>query len=378
MEPGRAAAFLDQQIALSGRWLRADALRAGLLLLPLLAVMEWRRRQSEGVPAPGATPAAWTAAELAAAGALVLALLVDLLPLDQRVLHPERHWETRRGVSLWGEALPAAGRLPARTLAYLEQNLDGQRFYALPGSAFAANEAAARGLASLGGYHAAKPALADSLLKALPVGGASILDRMAVRFIVTPQAGGLGPGFPLAAPAGSTEEAIYRNEGALARLRLVEQVRVEPPAASRQRLFAGRAEPGLVGVDADPGLAFSPGAGEPGEVLTATWDLDAVDCSVRLARPALLVLADLAYPGWQVSVDGERRPLLAADGLLRAVALAPGEHAVSFRFEPPRLALYRGLRAAAWVLLLGLAAAGLWPRGTWRRGRPLAAEEAPA
>ncbi len=171
VEPSRAAAFIDQQVELSGRWLRQDALSAGLLLLPLLALLEWRRRQTE--PGAVAAPTGWTLPELAAVGALLLALLVDLLPLDRRVLHPEHYWETRRGVSLWGEAAPAASRLPARTLAYLEQNLEGQRFYALPGSAFAANEAAARGLASLGGYHAAKPALADSLIKALPVGAAS-------------------------------------------------------------------------------------------------------------------------------------------------------------------------------------------------------------
>ncbi len=199
-----------------------------------------------------------------------------------------------------------------------------------------------------------------------------------MRFIVTPQAGGLGQGFPLAAPAGSTEEAVYRNEGALPRLRLAERLRVESPAASRQRLFAGRAEPGLVGVDADPGLVLSPGADPPGEILSASWGLDAVGCRARLARPALLVLADLAYPGWQVSVDGERRPLLVADGLLRAVALSPGEHAVSFRFLPPRLALYRGLRWAAWLLLIAAAAAGLWPRRPWRRGRAAPVKEAAA
>jgi len=373
VEPSRAAAFLDQQVALAGRWLRQDALRSGLLLLPFLALLEWRRRQEAPVAVP---PVGWTLVELAGAGALALALLVDLVPLDHQVLHPERHWETRRGVSLWGDAQPTASRLPARTLAFLEQNLDGQRFYALPGSAFAANEAGALGLASLGGYHAAKPAVADSLLKALPVGGAAILDRLAVRFIVTPQTGGLGPGFPLAAPAGSTEEAVYRNEGALPRLRLAERLRVEAPAASRQRLFTGRTEPDVVAVEADPGLRLSPAEGAPGEVSATSWGLDTIDCRARLDRPALLVLADLAYPGWQVSVDGQPRPLLLADGLLRAVALEPGDHAVSFRFLPPRLALYRGLRGTAWLLLLALAAAGLAPRGGWRRGRLAPAKEA--
>ncbi|MBM4117689.1 YfhO family protein [bacterium] len=356
IEPARAAAFLDEQAALAGRWLREDALRAGLLLLPLAGVIEWRRRRFAPAPAPA------RGQELALAGALALALLADLGPLAGRILHPERHWPTREGTSLWGEPRPTASRLPARTLDFLSRNLEGQRFYALPGSAFAANEAAAAGLASLGGYHAAKPAFADSLLKALPTGGAEILNRMAVRFLVSPRALGLGPGFSPAGPAGSTEEAVYRNENALPRLRLAERVRVEPAAASRQRLFTGQAEPGLVYLEREPALAFAPAATPPGELLAPQWGLDEVACQVRLARPALLVLADLAYPGWRVEVDGVERPLLLADGLLRAVALEAGEHTVRFRFLPPRLALYGALRWTAWAALLALAGAGFAPR----------------
>lgn len=360
IEPARAAAFLDEQVALSGRWLREDALRTGLLLLPLVGVLEWRRRRfaSAASPAPGQ--------ELALAAALALALLVDLSPLAARVVHPERHWATREGTSLWGAPQQTASRLPARTLDFLSRNLDGQRFYALPGSAFGANEAAAAGLASLGGYHAAKPALADALLKALPTGASEILSRLAVRFLISPRAVGLGPGFSLASPAGSTEEAVYRNENALPRLRLAERVLVEPAAASRERLFAGGAEPGLLYLDRDPGLALAPAASAPGEVLAPQWGLDSVECRARLTRPALLVLADLAYPGWRVEVDGKERPLLLADGLTRAVALEPGEHSVRFRFAPPRLALYGGLRWTAWAALLALALAGLAP---WRRKR---------
>ena len=354
VSPQQARDFVDGLAALPAGWVRDDALRAGLLLLPVLAALELRRRR--GVR--GAMASSWERTDLLLAGALLLAVLGDLLPQDGRVLHPAAHWPTRRGVELWGEREPAAERLPARTLDYLERNLDHQRFYALPGSPFAANGAAAAGLASLGGYHAAKLALADSVLKALPTAGPELLDRFAVSTLIAPRGTQLGAGFPPAPGAEGCEEAVFVNPGALGRLRLADRAAVEPPAASRQRLFAGRAEPGLVYVDAPPDPAPAPGDGPPGAVERVEWALDTVDCSVRLDRPALLVLADMAYPGWRVSVDGAERPLLTADGLLRAVGLAAGEHAVRFEFAPPRLAAFRWLGRAAWALLLLLSAAG--------------------
>jgi hypothetical protein len=317
-------------------------------------------------------PGHWELPDLLMAGALLVAVLGGLMPQDARVLHPAEHWPTRRGVQLWGEPEPAAQRLPARTLDYLERELDHQRFYALPGSPFAANGAAAAGLASLGGYHAAKLAVADSVIKALPTAGPALLDRFAVRYLVAPLGTQLGASFPPAPGAQDCEEAVFVNPRALGRLRLADRVTVEPPAASRQRLFAGRAEPGMLYLDVAPEPAPEAGDGPPGTVTSASWALDTVECRVQLERPAVLVLADMAYPGWRVSVDGARRALLTADGLVRAVGLDAGAHDVRFHFAPPRLGLYRGLGRTAWLLLLLLALGG----GLLTRRRPPGAEEA--
>ncbi len=47
---------------------------------------------------------------------------------------------------------------------------------------------------------------------------------------------------------------------------------------------------------------------------------------------SILVLADLAYPGWRVTVDGASAPLLTVDGVFRGVLLAPGAHVVEFQY----------------------------------------------
>ena len=72
----------------------------------------------------------------------------------------------------------------------------------------------------------------------------------------------------------------------------------------------------------------------------------------------LLVLSEVAYPGWQAWVDGEQVSMQAASGVLRAVHLEPGEHQVTFTFRP--LSVYAGLALCGTGLLFGL----WW---AWRR-----------
>jgi uncharacterized membrane protein YfhO len=55
---------------------------------------------------------------------------------------------------------------------------------------------------------------------------------------------------------------------------------------------------------------------------------------VRASAPALLLLSDTYYPGWEAEVDGAPAPLLRADHTLRAVPVPAGSHAVRFRFRP--------------------------------------------
>jgi Bacterial membrane protein YfhO len=83
-----------------------------------------------------------------------------------------------------------------------------------------------------------------------------------------------------------------------------------------------------VGPLADP----PPGVTE--EVRLARYREEDVVVDVRAAAPALLVLADAFYPGWQVTVDGVRRPLLRANYLFRGVGVDAGEHEVRFRYRP--------------------------------------------
>jgi uncharacterized membrane protein YfhO len=58
----------------------------------------------------------------------------------------------------------------------------------------------------------------------------------------------------------------------------------------------------------------------------------------------ILNLADQFYPGWNAYLDGQTVPITrrADVSVFRAVAVPPGEHVVSFRYEPAgfRVGLY--------------------------------------
>jgi hypothetical protein len=69
-------------------------------------------------------------------------------------------------------------------------------------------------------------------------------------------------------------------------------------------------------------------------VTVAAYHADSVLIEVDTDRPGILVLHDLYYPGWTVSVDGQAQSVLRANLLFRGVEVPAGHHVVEFRFEP--------------------------------------------
>jgi hypothetical protein len=89
---------------------------------------------------------------------------------------------------------------------------------------------------------------------------------------------------------------------------------------------------------------------------------------VSTEQPCFLVLGELYYPGWQAALDGQAIPILRADGVLRAVAVAAGSHQVRLAYRPATF------RWGALISLVALIAAAAWLVVTWaleRRHRTL-------
>jgi len=73
-------------------------------------------------------------------------------------------------------------------------------------------------------------------------------------------------------------------------------------------------------------------------------------------RPGVLVLADMWYPGWEATVDGNPAPVLAVDGVFRGVEVGQGAREVVFTYYPTsfRIGMVVSLAALAVLLLLSV------------------------
>jgi hypothetical protein len=100
-----------------------------------------------------------------------------------------------------------------------------------------------------------------------------------------------------------------------------------------------------------PGLVDGPGSGPAGSAEIVSYEPERVVVDATARRPGELVLTDLHYPGWKVTLDGEPADLHRVNYLLRGTTLPAGRHRVEFSYEPTS---YR----IGWIVSL-LALAGL-------------------
>jgi hypothetical protein len=85
----------------------------------------------------------------------------------------------------------------------------------------------------------------------------------------------------------------------------------------------------------------------------------AIVMEAEAARPTMLVLSEITFPGWRAKVDGQETELWRVNYLLRGVALTPGRHRVELVYWPRSLLVGA---AVSIVTALGLLLSGLRSR----------------
>lgn len=87
----------------------------------------------------------------------------------------------------------------------------------------------------------------------------------------------------------------------------------------------------------------------PGEVATVTrYESDRVELDVNLESPGLVVLAEVFYPGWTLTIDGKPAPVYRTNRIMRGAAVPAGTHHLVYEFHP------RSFRAGLIVSLSAL------------------------
>lgn len=220
------------------------------------------------------------------------------------------------------------------------------------GGALLPNGAMAYGLQDLRGYDGTTPARHQALMRTVHAGGwmdairatdsFRLLDLMNVKYIFADGATVL-PANHFTRIAASPGAAVFRNDRAFPRAFLVGRVRVVPDAEALHLLRTGQIDlrhEALVADRLEP--AEVPDASSDSLHDTARvvhYENTRVVIDVAVARRALLVLGNVAYPGWAATVDEAPARVLRADYALRAVAVPPGRHRVTFTYAPQSLRL---------------------------------------
>ncbi len=222
-----------------------------------------------------------------------------------------------------------------------------------------------------------------------PLPDDATLDLLAARVaIVAKPITNAGP-----PPAGSTAEdmegmVVALRPGALPRAWIVHQVERLPRQEGRapwqlkkltQVVLFPDGEPrdwrrqAVVETDEPlslPAVAEHPSGEE--QCLIRHADPLCVEIEARLASPGLVVLSDLDFPGWELTVEtagkSEPVPILRVNRVMRGAALPAGEHRLVYRYRPHSV-FYGGAISGltAMCLILGACVARFRSRAGRRR-----------
>lgn len=147
---------------------------------------------------------------------------------------------------------------------------------------------------------------------------------------------------------------VYENTAALPRAYLVPEVRrVTDPQAPLPLMQSGNWDPRRTAVVESASELGLPSGPLEGDARVTKHTPDEVVVQARASRPALLVLADNYYDGWEATVDGRPAEILRTNHTLRGVIVPAGAHEVRFTFPAPQL------HTGFWVTVVGFAALAL-------------------
>jgi hypothetical protein len=150
---------------------------------------------------------------------------------------------------------------------------------------------------------------------------------------------------------GDPQLNVYENRRTLPRAFFASQIQ---PAVSHEdawnAIHAPDFDPATTAVIEGASASASASRGEVTEIASAP---NRLTVKVNADGPALLVVSQLWYPGWQVTVDGRAQGApLRTDYLFQGVALEAGSHTVELRFGSPLWRLGWVLAGVAAMVLL--------------------------
>jgi len=226
---------------------------------------------------------------------------------------------------------------------------------------------AAFGIASVLGYHPAKPRLYQAFVDTVGIQSFETLQLLNVKYVL---ADGYFPaGMPGVILRHDGDVKVYEVEGILPRAfvaHAIRRVRDDGVALAVIRTH---------GFDFHREVIWS----EPGEpppvapaevadsVRTLHYDFNEMEYVVSTSSPGLFVTVEEYDPDWVVTVDGKPATIHRVNYLMRGVPLGPGVHRVRYAYAPASLAAGIRISTASAIVTLLLAGFGMWSAASRRR-----------
>lgn len=210
---------------------------------------------------------------------------------------------------------------------------------------------------SVFGYDSLEPAAHIALASSVPDPRSTAYDILGVSHVL---AGGAlddytGGERPLTLVGRQGAAWVYARARTLPLARMVNSVEVIPDdALAIARIHDPSFDPAAVALVKEPiECRLDPGAGESGTAEIVSHEPTRWEIQTKSDSEALLVLAENAYPGWQVTIDGVPTESLVAYTSIRAVCVPPGEHIVVWTFRPLVYWIGGAISLVAVILLIG-------------------------
>ncbi|HEX3112509.1 MAG TPA: YfhO family protein [Candidatus Eisenbacteria bacterium] len=321
-DEGRARAALDLA--------STDALKAGLLLAAALFVIGLARR-----------------GRLSRAGASLLVILiavVDLWPVDRKIIDPQVGTPVEYDANF--KETPE--------IAFLRSDSTQFRVFPLQWND---SRLAAFGIASVLGYHPAKPYLYQAFVDTVGIQSFGTLEMLNVKYV-------LADGYFPPETQGSAalrhdgEVKVYEILHTMPRASVIHGVRqVRDDGVALATMRTGGFDPHreiLWSLPGSPPAVAAPST--PDSVRTLRYDFNDIEYFVSTTAPGVFLTIEQYDPDWKAFVDGKPVPIERVNYFMRGVPVTPGVHHVRYQYEPKALAegIKISIASAVIAALIGL------------------------
>jgi hypothetical protein len=301
--------------------------------------------------------------------ALAVIAVVDLMIVDHSIVRPDRAWRSSSYRLINPESAKEKLADPSPETEYLSLRDGYFRVFPVPAARpggwshnvfpFSDNSYMMGGVFSMGGYHAAKlenyQNVMDAMFGVFNGGGMPlpILNMLNARYFHS-----MFPLFKEDSPFPLLLEGdggyIYENPFALSRVFLTGSFKVLPHVEILDAITRSDFNPAEeVLLEKEPEIV--PETADGSSVEITSYSLNSISIDAHIEKSCLMVLSEIDYPDWTVTVDGDAREIYTANYCLRALPLEAGDHEIVFTYRSPVIRKSLILSVVSLILAVSIA-----------------------